>query len=145
MPRTTSGLVIGILGRNYDSDPEDGLPPDLSPFMATATVIVDRVATCATAKGFTLSSTELELIERWLTAHFYCVNDPLYTSRSTQGASGSFQTGQVLEGFGATEYGRQAIAMDYSGCLKNISLKQRASMSWLGKPPSEQIPYRQRD
>lgn len=139
--RTTSVLVKGILGDNYDTL----VNPDLTPAITAANMVMNRVATMASTKGMALSTTELELIERWLSAHFYCVNDPLYTSRSTQGASGSFQVGQAIEGFGSTEYGRQAMAMDYSGCLKVMSTKQRAVMTWLGKPPSAQIRYNQRN
>ncbi len=146
MSRTTFDAVAELLGDgqaggNYDTVNQ----PSLQGFIETASAVVDRVATCATRKGLDLSTTELELIERWLAAHFYCVVDPIYTSRSTNGASASFQVGQAMEGFGSTEYGRQALAMDYSGCLKNISLKQRARSVWTGKVPSEQIPYEDRD
>jgi hypothetical protein len=140
MSRTSKDAVLAVLGDNYDV--ERAL--DLQPFMDTASSVVDRVVTCATTKGITLSTTEQEITERWLAAHFYAVNDPLYTSRSTGGASGSFQTGTPDKGFSSTEYGRQSLALDYSGCLENISKKQRAKVFWLGKNPSQQIPYSQR-
>jgi hypothetical protein len=142
MARTTSAAVQAILGDNYGYR-ADGTLPDLTPFIESAYVTVNRVVQMAAAKitPITLGSDELEIIERWLSAHFYAVNDPIYTSRSTGGASGQFQTGTPGKGFAATEYGRQAIALDYSGSLCVLSEKYRAGMTWLGKPPSQQIPY----
>lgn len=137
--RTNAILVQAILQDNYKAG------VDLTPFITAATTIVDRVATGAAAKCLPLTTSELELIERWLAAHFYCVNDPLYMSKSTGGASGNFQRGAPTEGFQTTDYGRQAVALDYSGVLNAIGKRSFASAVWLGKPPSEQIPYTQRD
>lgn len=148
MSRTSSSAVQGILrvgsqGGDYD----DENSPSLDPYIASATVIVDRVATCATAKGKTLTSTELELIERWLAAHFYCMSDVTYQSRSTAGASASFtgQTGMYLEG---TRYGQMAVSLDYSGCLLAIATgaqRKTAGFVWGGQRPSEQTNYSERD
>lgn len=142
MARTGSSAVQAVLrpatvGGDYDGS------TDLSPYIATATVMVDRVASCATVKGKALSDAELELIERWLAAHLYAMADQTYTSKTTQGASGSFggQLGMSLE---ATKYGQNALAVDYSGCLTVISKRQVASFGWLGKPKSEQTDYEDR-
>ena len=138
--RTTPLLVKGILLGNYDLKNA----PDLQPFIDAASAIVDRVQACALAKGTPLSDVELELIERWLSAHDYQMNDPGYVSRNTMSAGGSFDggTGDGLEG---TRYGRTAIRLDYSNCLRNVDKAQVARASWLGKPPSAQIPYNQRN
>ena len=143
MPRTSDVAVEGLLRSGADDSDYDG-ESSLQPFIDTANVIVTRVAACATAKGITLSSAELELIERWLAAHFYKCSDQAFSSESTGGASGSYQgqTGMYLEG---TKYGQTAINLDYSGCLLAISKGMRAGASWLGKVPSERIPYEQRD
>ncbi len=144
--RTTTAAVQSILGDNYGAR-VDGTLPDVTANIKTANILISRVVMMAAQKitPIVLSADELEQLECYMAAHFYCIADPLYTSRSTQGASGQFQVGTPDEGFGATEYGRQAMAMDYSGCLKQLSLKRRAGMLWLGKPPSQQIPYRDRD
>ena len=142
MARTTAAAVKLVMapGKDYDTNRS----PDLTPFIDTASAVVDRVAACATAKGITLSSTELELIERWLSAHFHCVSDKPYSTRSTQGASGGFH-GQTAMALDATLYGQTAKGIDYSGCLAAIFAKQKARMKWLGKPPSEQVDYVNRD
>lgn len=141
MSRTSSAAVQALLLRNYDGS------SSLTPFIDTASSLIDQVVTMAAAKvsPITVTSVQAELLERWMAAHFYACQDALYTSRSTMGGSGSFQVGQPDEGFGATEYGRQAMAMDYSGSLKQLSKKKRAVAVWLGKPPSQQIDYEDRN
>lgn len=135
MARTNTTLVQGILLKDYDAVDS----PDLDPFIATATVIIDRVNTCATSKGYTLTDAELELMERWLSAHCYCASDQPYSARSTSRASGTFQgqTGMRLEG---TKYGQMALTLDPSGCLKSIVSNHHARGVWLGRPPSAQTP-----
>ncbi len=138
MARTTPDLVQALLQNDY------GPGVDLEPFIDTATLIVSRVASCATLKGLGLSATELEMIERWLAAHFYVMSDQVLASKSTNGASGSFQgqTGMSLE---SSKYGQAAMNVDYSGCLTAIAKRQFAGGFWIGKRPSEQIPYQQRN
>lgn len=134
MSRTRGQLVEDILGRNY-------IPGvDLTPYIEVASAVVSRVNTCAVAKGYTLTSSELELIERWYAAWVYTDMDPLYRSKSTGGASGSFDTDPKQK-----RYLRQAIALDPSGCLAGIVSGHTAGAVWLGKTPSERIPYSQRD
>ena len=138
--RTGAQEVIGILGGNYDTANN----PDLTGFIAMASVMVDRAITCATRKSITILSTEAELMERALAAHFYMQSDKGYQSRTTAGASASFQgqTGMRLE---SSDYGQMAMNVDPSGCLENMNKRQVASGAWLGKPPSAQIPYDQRN
>lgn len=143
MARTNAAAVQGILLKDYDEENA----PSLDPFIATATVVVDRVDDRATDNGLTLTSTELELIERWLAAHFYAVSDKPYQSKSTEGASASF-AGQTRMYFAATLYGQMAISIDRSGTLFAMgseSGRKSARAVWLGKAPSEQIDYIDRD
>lgn len=139
--RTLSADVLALMlpGKDYNLSS----PPELTGFILTANKIVSRVATCATAKGMALDSTELELIERWLSAHFYVVSDQPYASKSTGGQSASFQgkTGMSLD---ASKYGQAAMNVDYSGCLSAISKRAFASTAWLGKNPNEQIAWENR-
>lgn len=150
MARTTAGAVQSILGDHYGPK-EDGSLPSLTPFIDTATVMVSRVATCATEKGIALSSAELELIERWLAAHFYEHSDQMTSRDETGEALAVFQgkTGMYLE---STKYGQTALLIDYSGCLAGIqpatddSTGRRVlTVDWLGRPPSEQTEYSERD
>ena len=145
MARTNSTNVQGVLrlgsqGGDYD----DANSPSLTPFIDTATAIVDRVNTCATDREVTLTTAELELIERWLAAHCYVQTDQSYASKSTAGASASFhgQTGMGLEN---SKYGQMALSLDPSGCLKAISQSRKVRAVWLGKIPSEQTDYVDRD
>ena len=139
--RTTKAAVQGVLLQDYSQE------HDLQAFIDTAAVIIDRVATCATDRDHTLSAAELEIIERWLAAHFYATSDRPYQNKSTSGASGGFQgqTGMYLE---ATYYGQTASSLDSSGCLASIAAgdeRKTARGFWGGLPPSEQTAYTDRD
>lgn len=145
MSRTNEAAVKGILLSDYGPD-KDGNEPSLEPFIDTAASMVDDLVECATAKGKTLSAGKLELIERWLAAHFYVQSDQTYASKSTEGASASFhgQTAMYLE---SSRYGQTAMRLDTSGCLDGRGGSERkvAGGFWLGKRRSEQIPYVDRD
>lgn len=140
--RTTAAKVKSILLDDFDSVDE----PSLTAFIETACVMVNRVETCAITRGKSLTVAELELVERWLAAHCYAMSDQPLSSKSTEGASGNFQgqTGMYLE---ATKYGQMAMKIDWSGCLEAIAKPERkvAGGVWLGRPPSAQTPYNQRD
>jgi len=122
MSRTTAPLVKELLMFNYDHKRS----PALGPYIASANAIVTRVVTCASAKGKALSTDELELVERWLSAYMYCHMDPLRQSSSTQGASGANVSSQSLDGE-QERYKRGAIELDYSGCLNAILNRKSAS------------------
>ena len=143
MARTTSALVQGVLrsasvGGDYDGS------TSLTPYIDAANLVVTRVDTCATASGYTLTSDELEKIETWLAAHMYAMADQPYSSRTTSRASGAFygQTGMHLD---ATKYGQTAKMLDPSGCLAALGKGTKGRMKWLGKAPSGQTEYVDRD
>lgn len=138
--RTNSAAVVDILGEDYDSVNS----PSLAGRIETAASMVDDVVACAIEKEQPISSTKAELIERWLAAHFYAVSDKPYTSRSTSGASGSF-AGQTAMALDFTSYGQTAQQIDTSGCLAAFGKRQTASAFWMGRPPSAQTDYDQRD
>lgn len=124
MSRTNQNNVKGVLGKDYDFN---GCP-SLKPYIDTANAVVSRVQTCAIAKGITLSSSELELIERWLAAHYYTKSDPVYASKTTGKATASFVRGTKEP----EPYKDAAINMDYSGCLNAILNRLFAHGAWLG-------------
>ena len=143
--RTTSQKVQEVLMGDYGPKP-DGADPSLAPFVRAANLLTTRVATEATARGLTLSAAELVEIETWLAAHFYAMSDQPYSEKTTEGASAKFQgkTGMHLQ---ATKYGQTAMDLDWSGTLRAVGSEQRRTAGgfWLGKIPSEQTPYWQRD
>lgn len=126
--RTNAGAVIEILGNNYDSI---NCPP-MKPYLDTASVIIDRVVTCATGKGLTHTVIELRLMEMWVAAYLYTINDPIYKSKSTADASATFMDRSYLDA---------AKMLDNTGCLNAVMAGSRASLDWLGKPLSEMIDY----
>jgi hypothetical protein len=139
MARTSEGAVAELLGDDYDGT------RSLSPFIDTATLLVNRVATCATQKGQTLSTEELEIIERWLAAHFYTMSDKALTQKNTADSGGTFH-GQTAMHLDASLYGQTAQGFDISGCLTALTKPQLKQVGafWLGKPPSSQIDYEDR-
>lgn len=138
--RTTAVAVKELLGRNYDSS----YNPPLTRHIKWANKVVDRVVTCATQKGETLDTAELEMLECLLAAHHYQASDEGYTSRSTSGASGSFK-GQFGKGLERTTYGQDAMLMDATGCLTAFDKGNKATFLWGGKPEPEQLSYRERN
>jgi hypothetical protein len=122
--RTNPQAVQDVLTPGGDYDTVNS--PSLQPYIDTASVIVDRVQMMAARKGIALSSSELEMIERWLSAHQYCCSDKTYASKSTSGASGSFQ-GQTTTGFEATLYGQTALRLDFSGSLQQLDKTGRTA------------------
>ena len=136
--RTSAPLVIEQLARNYDGK------TTVTPFIRSANVLTTNVATLATNKGVTLDSDTLAQMECLLACHFYQRHDPDFNSKTTGKSAASFRgsSGLRLDG---TTYGQDAMAMDFSGCLSALNKGGRISLVWLGKPPSDQIPYVDRD
>jgi hypothetical protein len=128
--------VIELLGANYGPLP-DGTAPTVQPYIDTASAVVDDVTANASRKGVILSTARQELVERWMACYYYCKMDPLYKSRSTLSASGSFNEREYKEG---------AIDLDPSGCLNSLlSPKKRAGIQWLGVTEGESQSYEERN
>lgn len=135
--RTSQAKVADILGSNYN-----GTSP-LKPFILTANLLTDWLVTCA-GTG-TLSDAELAQIEAYLAAHFYGHQDQFFASKSTGGASGSFQ-GQTAMILSSSYYGQTALLLDHSGCLAKRNLealegKRTADIQWLGSTGDESRAY----
>lgn len=140
MPRTDATKVQDLLGGDYESG------RSLTRFISWANLVVNKVASCAIAKGDAQADEVLEEMETWLAAHAYQQSDQGYASSSTEGSSASFQgqTGMRIE---STKYGQSALGLDFSGCLQRINAgpsKSAAGMVWLGKNPPSQVDYEQR-
>jgi len=129
--RTNSINVKAVLGTEYDTVNS----PDLTPFIQTASAIVDQIVLLDVAS--LLGSSLQEIVERWLSAHFYQIMDPGYKSRSTGGASGSLN-GETGQTFKCTRYGQQACALDLTGWLarrdKEVEegSRRKVQLLWVG-------------
>ncbi len=137
--RTTEEAVKIILGDNYDDS------SSLEGFIETAKVMTDEMVTCAASRGVSHSAALLERIEAYLAAHFYGHADQFYTEKKTGDADAVFQ-GKTEMGLQSTQYGQTAISLDKSGCLMTFSKgAPRVGVAWLGKAPSNQTDYADRN
>ncbi len=139
MSRTTPGLVKEILGNNYDQGSAVRSAPSLAPYIRTANILVNQLVARAAAAGRTAIDTPtLNEIELWLAAHAYTQMDPLYKSRSTGGASGSFAD---------QSYKDMAISLDPTGLLVDILNPKKVAVGamWLGKTEPDQRSYNDRN
>jgi hypothetical protein len=137
--RTDATLVQEILQRDYRAGAPLTIP------IRAGSALMDQVIACAADKGASFTEEEAQLMETYLAAFFYQMNDKGYTSRRTGSASGNFagQWGKYLE---SNNYGQAAMVLDKTGCLHDIAQGvQEATGRWLGKRPSQQTPYDQRD
>lgn len=128
MARTTDEKV----GEIIEVEEED----DLSPFIESASSLVEEELAQyenATTKP-TLSTARLELIERWLSAHFYAVLRPRTVAEKADVVSERFES-KVDLNLANTRYGQQAMVLDTSGTLKGLNDPQgktKVSLHWLG-------------
>jgi hypothetical protein len=134
--RTTEEEVQQLLLAEYN----DG--DDLNIFIKQANAVTSAIATADTDS--LLSSTMLELIECNLTAHFYKLTDRQLQSENAGDASGQY-AGEFGKGYESTSWGQMAIILDVTGYLKKQQKSTKASVLWLGKAPSDQTDYTDRD
>lgn len=138
MARTTPALVATIVKVSTTF-------ANLTPFIDSANELVTEV--CASVKNKDGSDyytpTRLELIERWLAAHFYKAG-PVEAVASEQAGpvQQSFQYKLGLN-LAVTKYGQQAMLLDTMGGLAALNKAseegrlKRASVAWLGKEVDE--------
>lgn len=132
MARTTSTAVGEII--DVDSNIL------VSPFIEAANAIVTKQCT-----DTDFTAAELELIERWLAAHFYAIRDPRRLSDRASVVSKTIES-KVDLGFDVTRYGQMAMRLDWSGALaalNEMGKKGRvsASVNWIGMTPTELSEY----
>lgn len=129
--RTTPLLVAGII------EVDEDIP--LDPFIDAASMVVDRV--CATAKDDDGSdyynSANLEIIERWLAAHYYAIRDPRPVFEGVGKVQVSNES-KVALNLNETRYGTTAMTLDTAGGLARLNKemelggRRRPSVHWLG-------------
>lgn len=148
MARTTPEAVKTVLMADYGPLPDGTLPEEaIVAAIEEANILTTRLRLLAIQyKEITLAtgSDTLEMVERLLAAHVYAMSDQPYASKSTGGASATFQ-GQTGLGLKGTKYGQRAMLVDYTRVLAALDEGKIATTSWLGKVPSEQINYSDRD
>ena len=113
MPRTDLTKVKAIV-----EVPTNLLDGTITAFIGDASLIVDEELA---GKGMT--DARLELIERYLTAHFVTVLTERggLTSQEVDDAVDTYGGPKQGQGFNMTRYGQQAIAFDSSGRLKAMA------------------------
>lgn len=140
MSRASSADVRAII----DSD----TALNLSPFIEAASGLVDYIVT--QDANSIMSAAQLRKCETWLAAHFYAHRDPQYSTKSTEKASANFQ-GQTAMYLDSTVWGQTAKVLDLTGTLAKLDDQARtgkvrkATLTWLGLPPSGQTDYTERD
>lgn len=119
MPRTTPelvGTIITVSARD-----------DVTACIATANVIVTKV--CG---GSDYDSTQFELIERWLAAHFYAVWRPRTSMEQAGPVRQEFEQIKVDLGLDVTKYGQTAMRIDTDGSLAAMNNTQKKVLSYPG-------------
>lgn len=96
----------------------------LTPFITAANILVDDLAASGCGSG--LSSTRLENVEIWLSAHFAAVTDPTIaiTEQKVEGATIKAARGNTsLTGILSTQYGVMANTLS-GGCLEELDKRK---------------------
>lgn len=105
--RTTSAAVQGICQVKSTIG--------LTPFIEVANSVVTKHCT-----DTSFTAGELELIERWLAAHFYKMRELQLQNEKAGPVSRSFQSSLNL-GFDNSTYGQMAMRLDWSGALSALN------------------------
>lgn len=126
--RTTSEAVAEII--------EVDVLISLDPFIAVASALVDEV--CETNEDADYSEERLELIERWLAAHFYTNRDPRAVTERAGPVSATYQS-KVDLNLSTSHYGQTAMTLDTAGGLAALNQKiikgygsRTVEVTWLG-------------
>lgn len=108
--------ILDIMDTDLDND-------QISAAINTAHELIDSQLT-----NKNIPTGLLTQIEVWLSAHFAAMNDPRVRSENVAGVSSTYEgtSGMGLQG---SRYGQQAIALDYTGTLKNLGNLKRATFN----------------
>ena len=129
-PRTTALLVSALV------DVQTG--KDITPFITAGNLLTTAVCTYQKSPytdGYIGS--QMEIIERWLSAHFYTVFDNQLTMAKAGTVAVGYQN-KVDFGLKTSMYGQQAIILDFRGGLAahdntaQIKRKIKIGLMWMG-------------
>lgn len=133
--RTTVSAVIKILDPDGIEDmvgqiDDEELNIDYALEAANA-----QVTDLCTDSGY--SDARLELIERWLAAHYASVSLPKTKQEAAKGLTETYE-GQTKMGLDFTRYGQQAKGFDYKGNLAVLDVpggKRQGKVYYVGGSP----------
>ena len=140
----TEGEVVDTLRKGTQGGDYDNInSPSLSIQIRLANSVGAKVFACAVKKRQSYTVEDKKLLKILLAAHFYCMVDRQYTSKTTV-SSGTFniQGGLQLDG---SSYGQNAKLFDTTGCLNAYDKHGRASIAWGGKARHSQLDYDERN
>jgi len=106
----------------------------LSPFIIVANRIVTKICISDSYESF-----DLELIERYLSAHFYACSERQHSSERADVVQRSF-TGTMEKGLDFTQFGQMAKRLAWEGeltALDSGSSARSVGMDWLGSTPDD--------
>jgi hypothetical protein len=119
MAYTTEAEVETILASEYDAT----VAPSLVPFIDAAAQLVEEI--CVPV-GYT--EARLEMIERYLAAHFYAITKPRLQTENIDSLQNTIQS-KVDLGLNLSHYGSQAMVLDTSGGLARLNAQSTSKDS----------------
>ena len=119
--RTTASAVRAICAE-VDATTTDA---QIAPFIETANSLVTELV-----GALIVDSARLELIERWLSAHFYSVMNPKATQEKVGAVGESFAVTVGMH-LNETAYGQQVLILDTTGRFSNM---QRVATTGIKRP-----------
>lgn len=133
MSRTSRANVAMIIELDVTVVPDDAA---MAPFIDVAGELVTEHCTGASGPATPYTDTRLELVERWLAAHFYSCRDPRAKSEGAGSVNVTYDITGGL-GFDGTTYGQTAMRLDTNGGLTRLNEntkkgKPNAKVIWLG-------------
>lgn len=133
MARTTKAYIATIIELDVSIVPNDAA---MEPFITVANELVTEVCTGDSGPATAYTDARLELIERWLAAHFYAIRDPRVANESAGGVSASYES-RVDLGLNLTRYGQMAMMLDTNGGLAKLDVdikkgKPHVGVFWPG-------------
>ncbi len=145
--RTTEDLVKGIIEVDAQAW------PDISPFIDAANEMVTELCATVTVNAdgtgpLYYNDHRLEVIERWLSAHFYALADQQVEFEKVSSLAQKYQV-KIDIGLDQTKYGQMAMRLDTRGRLasinnivKDVKLPRKVGVTYLGKScPSQRTGY----
>lgn len=136
--RTSKANIEEIIELDAEIIPDD---PAMLPFITVANELVTEACTGDEGPTTDYSAARLELIERWLAAHFYTNRDPRAVNEKAGTVGAAFQS-KVDLGFSTSHYGQTAMRLDTNGGLAKINEdtkkgKPTVGVFWPGTYPED--------
>jgi len=136
--RTSLALVGTIIELDAEIVPDETA---MLAFISPANELVTEVCTGDNTPSTAYDDTRLELIERWLAAHFYTIRDPRGVNEKAGPVGVAFQSAVGL-GLDTSHYGQAAMRLDTNGGLARINEstkkgKPRVGGFWAGTPADD--------